>query len=361
MYKRVVLSFVAGLIISASFAQVSADDIVFEKKEIDFGTVIIEHGIVTATYSFTNNSENEFIISDIDAACGCTNPRSSQKKYAPGETGTITAEFNPKGMTGDVHKWIYVKGNYTDATQIDLGFSAILKSTLTRDASSYPGEFGYLVVKKLNIGYGIIRGEKIQYDSVLLSNEGYHTITVKSARNLPSWITVENLPLEIEANTSKYLQLKINTTNLDTVGPYVGTLQLLTNDQFFPKKSITYRAIFEMDFSTLKRRDRRRAPHIELESRTIDLGTMKSGELKSKSFTIKNTGKSPLLIKRVETDCNCAIINNLKTSIAPGETITVNAQLDTLYKNNRQSKTIVVYTNDPQNPKVKIVVTALVK
>ncbi|MBT8327521.1 MAG: DUF1573 domain-containing protein [Bacteroidia bacterium] len=361
MHKRLVLSFTLSLFIIVSLAQVSAEDIVFEKKEIDFGTVIIEHGIVSATYSFTNKSENEFVISGIDAACGCTNPRSSKKKYAPGESGTITAEFNPKGMTGDVHKWIYVKGNYNDATQIDLGFNAILKSTLTRDARSYPGEFGYLVVDKINVGYGIIKGKKIQYDSVLLKNEGYHAITVKSARNLPSWITIENLPLNINSGTTKHLQLKINTTDLDTVGPYVGTIQLLTNDQFFPKKSINYYATFEMDFSKMKRRERKKAPKFEVDTKTVDLGNMKSGELKSEAFTITNTGKNPLLIKRVESDCTCAILNDLKTRIGAGESITVRAQLDTLFKQGRQSKTITIYTNDPLNPKVKIVVTALVK
>ena len=361
MYKRFNLGVLLVVLGLYSYSQVSIKDIKFDNKEIDFGSVIIEHGIVTASFSFQNLGSDTFKINDIDVACGCTNPRSDKKIYAPGEMGKITVEFNPKGMTGDVHKWIYVKGNYSDETQINLGFKASLKSLALRNENHYPGELGYLVMKRLSVGYGILKGNVIREDSIRLINEGYRTITVSSAKNLPSWISIDNLPLEIEPQESKALRLTINTTNIDTVGPVIGDIQFITNDQFYPKKSITYRAIFEQDFSRLKRRQLKKAPRIIASSKRIDLGIMKSGELRSKDFTITNAGKSPLIIKRIDTDCNCAVINNLKKEIAPGEVVKVQAQLDTLFKSTRQTKAITLYTNDPQNPKFIISITALVE
>ena len=80
------------------FAQskVKITDIVFNERIHDFGIIYVENGIVTAKYSFTNYGDSPFIINNIDAACGCTNPRSSKDTFMPGESGQILADFNPK-------------------------------------------------------------------------------------------------------------------------------------------------------------------------------------------------------------------------------------------------------------------------
>ena len=105
------------------------NDIVFDQRFHDFGTIFEENGIVTAKYDFTNYGNSPFIISAIDAACGCTNPRSSKDTFMPGERGQILAEFNPKGFAGKTKKWIYVRGNFEDGYQIELKFEAEIKSS----------------------------------------------------------------------------------------------------------------------------------------------------------------------------------------------------------------------------------------
>ena len=196
-------------------------------------------------------------------------------------------------------------------------------------------------------------------DSLLVSNDGYDPILISDANSLPPFINVQ-LPVSLAPKEFKWMYFDVNTASIDTIGKYTGTMQLITNDKFYPKKEITYQLIFEQDFSKLKRKELKRAPKIVLETNYVDLGKMKSGELKSKSFTIKNDGKSDLIIKRVDTDCSCAILNNLKRTIAPGESITVTAQLDALYKQGKQTKGIVLYTNDPLNPKLIVSIAAVV-
>ncbi len=353
------------LLLSVQFyvtkAQVDFDDIVFETTEVDFGTIILEDGIKIAKYNFTNNSDQEFRITNIEVACGCTNPRASKYSIAPGESGTISAEFNPQGMLGDVNKWIYVQGNYANGFQKSLSFKATIRSSKYRDPNSYyPGEFGYLVLSKLNLNLGNSKKVNIKLDSILVANDGYNEINIKSAYNLPSFIEIVNLPMVLKPKESNVLRFNVNPIGLDTVGRVQGTINLRTNDKFYPKKQITYAIDFEDDYSSYSRKQLKKAPKIAYMATTINLGNMKSGEKKSKPFSITNKGKTTLLIKRVDTDCTCAILNNLKRSINPGETIVVNAQFDALYKNGTQSRAITMYTNDPSNPKVIFSIAAQV-
>lgn len=361
MFRTFLITFSCILFFTSSFAQVSVKDIVFEETMVDFGNILVEDGIKIATYKFTNNSENEFQIANIDVACGCTNPKASSYRIKPGESGTISAEFNPAGMLGEVKKWIYVKGNYTDGFQIDLHFTASIRSSVNRDPNSYyPGEFGYLLFHKTFLDLGISKNVDVRKDSLLLSNDGYNALTISGASNQPPFIEAQ-LPITLAPKEFKWMHFDINTTRMDTIGDYTGTIQLLTNDKFYPKKEITYKITFEDDYGKLSKKDLKKAPKLVLETQVIDLGKMKSGELKSKPFKLTNTGKSPLLIKRIDTDCTCAILNTIKRTIEPGETITVNAQFDALYKQGKQTKGITVYTNDPANPKVTVTITAVVE
>jgi hypothetical protein len=360
MYKlTLTLSLVFGFI-GASLAQVLVKDIVFDEKKVEFGNILVEDGIKIATFHFTNKSTNEFQITNIDVACGCTNPKASSYRIKPGETGTITAEFNPAGMLGEVNKWIYVKGNYSDAFQIDLHFKASIRSSIQRDPNSYfPGEFGYLLFHKTFMDLGLNTTPQVMTDSILLSNDGYKSITVSAASDVPPFISAE-LPITLEPKEFKWLHFNINTNKIDTIGEYSGTMHLATNDKFYPQKELTYKITFAEDYSKLNKKELKKAPRIELETNYVDLGEMKSGELKSKTVKITNTGKSTLKIRRIDTDCTCAILNNIKRNIEPGETISVNAQFDALYKQGKQTKAIVLYTNDPLNPKIIISIAAIV-
>ncbi len=342
--------------------QVDVKDIQFVNKTIDFGRIYVEAGVVTAEYKFKNNGTATFEISEIDAACGCTNPRASSYSVAPGEEAKILAEFNPKGMLGEVDKWIYVRGNFDNEFQIRLNFTADVKSyERLSDIQHYPGEFGYLILERLNVSFGVVSDLRLRLDSIKVTNEGDKPLQVESINGLPGFISVSNLPLSVEPNESGYLKFKIDATKSDTVGPYMGQLKVNTNDRFFPLKTISYRLVFQDDFSHLSKRKLKKAPRIELSTTEIDFGTMGSGAVKKMPVEISNTGKSPLIIRRIDAACACAILSDLKEEIAPGETIKVMAQFDALYKHGNQRKTVILYTNDPNNPQITLFLKTKIK
>ncbi len=91
------------------------------------------------------------------------------------------------------------------------------------------------------------------------------------------------------------------------------------------------------------------------------MGTMNSGSVRSKYITIKNSGKSTLNIRKIETDCSCAMLELPNNKLLPGDSVSTLVKYDSLFKKGKQSKLIKIYKNDPSNPILTLYVKAFVK
>ena len=76
------------------------------------------------------------------------------------------------------------------------------------------------------------------------------------------------------------------------------------------------------------------------------------------NFDIKNNGKKDLVIKQIMPDCPCLRFKDHKKTIAPGETLTLEAIFDTVTKNGAKTIGCEIVTNDPINPSKYIYVKA---
>jgi hypothetical protein len=245
-----------------------------------------------------------------------------------------------------------------------LKFSAEITNkayTPENSAQKYiPGQFGYLLMGKLHVDFG----NRLQYfharDSIMVYNDGYRVIIIKEVVGLPEYLHVPQLPLTIEPKQGLQLYIDVKSETLDTVGPVSGSFRFITTDQFFPEKTVTFYMNLAIDFDSWKRRDLKKAAVFTTESTTVDMGQMKGGAVKTKTIEISNTGKSPLIIYRVESDCSCTLLEEAVRVIQPGEVVTLVIKFDSLYKHGKQSKAVKVYTNDPNMPIVIFTVSAVV-
>ena len=346
-------------------AQVKIDDIKFNTEIIDFGLINAPDGKVVAVYNFYNAGPVDLIIRDIDVACGCTTPKAYKKRIPPGDSGQIVAEFDPKGILGEVTKWIHVQANFADAVHKELKFRAeITNKDLFKDRQTqdyYPGQYGYLLVMTPVVNFGRQFQNYKNIDSIQIFNDGSESFTVEAATDLPPYIKALNLPLKVDPKELSYLKIEINTAGLDTVGPIGGVAHLVTNDRFYSTKEFSYSIDLSIDFSRLKKKELKKAARIEVDKTTVDLGTIKSGALKSGTFTISNTGQSELKILRVLADCTCTILEQLPSSIEAGESVNVTVKFDSLFRTGSQKKGIRLYTNDPVEPIKLITISSLVQ
>ena len=90
-----------------------------------------------------------------------------------------------------------------------------------------------------------------------------------------------------------------------------------------------------------------------------DFDQAAKGDVLVHDFVIRNDGDAPLKIESVRPACGCTVAD-FDEVIAPGKTGRIHAEVDTTDFFGPISKSIAVFTNDTENPKLQLVVRAKV-
>ena len=86
---------------------------------------------------------------------------------------------------------------------------------------------------------------------------------------------------------------------------------------------------------------------ISFDKTEYDFGTVTDGEVIQTTFTLKNVGKSPLVITDAKTTCGCTVPTWPKNKpVMPGESTEIEVKFNTSGKGGgRQVKTVTLLTN----------------
>jgi len=123
-------SFLAGLVLCVIFIIISCKHhkyakIKFEKDEILFSANKGEK--VVATYQFRNDGKDSLAIISANGTCNCTDIQYPGKPIAPGDTASLTVNYNSAyDSAGGVIKRVLVESN-TDPILTILVLKGILK------------------------------------------------------------------------------------------------------------------------------------------------------------------------------------------------------------------------------------------
>ena len=94
-----------------------------------------------------------------------------------------------------------------------------------------------------------------------------------------------------------------------------------------------------------KKKKKKARPAIKFEELSYEFGKIKQGEVIKHDFKFKNTGKAPLVIKKVDVSCGCTFPSYPFIPIEPGKEGTIGITYDSKNKAGRQKPTITVVTN----------------
>lgn len=86
------------------------------------------------------------------------------------------------------------------------------------------------------------------------------------------------------------------------------------------------------------------APAFEFETEVIDYGKIEQNADGLRVFKFKNTGKSPLIISRIQSSCGCTVPTKPEDPIMPGK----EGEIEVKYATNRVggfNKTITIFSN----------------
>lgn len=113
MHMKKVLLLTMMLVCGMTFAMAQKQaEIKFEKLTHDFGKFSEKNPVVTCTFAFQNVGEQNLIINQAIASCGCTVPEYTKTPIKPGEKGEIKVTYNGSGkFPGHFKKSITVRTN----------------------------------------------------------------------------------------------------------------------------------------------------------------------------------------------------------------------------------------------------------
>lgn len=87
------------------------------------------------------------------------------------------------------------------------------------------------------------------------------------------------------------------------------------------------------------------APVIEWDKTEHDFGTIEQGDKVETVFTLKNVGKSDLVVTNAKGSCGCTVPNWPKEAVKPGETADIKVVFNSSGKKNKATNTITLSTN----------------
>jgi hypothetical protein len=284
----------------------------------------IEH-----TFIFRNTGKTDLEISNVRATCGCTPANVTEKTIKPNGKGDIKVSFDTAGRSGLQNHKIYVQTNDPVTPIVQLQIQGIVKA----DLAISPRSITFGDVKK---GTTVAReiylidktGEDIKITKVE-SNTGFLSAAVSPITDRPY-------------QGSKILVSLSPETPLCSME---GKVTIYTTDKKHPKVEIPVTANIIGD--------------VEFYPSVLFFGFVKKGKTPTTKIAISTTSETPLQIERVESDISC-ISTSVKTT-KKGKVYTLSARLNKDVPAGNIKGNVTVYTNNPDQPEIKIPVYGLVE
>lgn len=315
----------------------------------DFGTFSEDLGSVSASFKIVNTGINPVRIIDAQATCGCTRPILPKDEIAPGDTAEIKVTYMASGRPGRFSKNIYVKTSDKPSERRTLTVKGIVIGSAATLASRFPVAAGSMRLNSSNVGFGDITRGRLK--TIFISAYNLSTDTVyPRLENLPDFIDATMTPSAVAPGEQTQIALTLQTTKVPDWGINQGNFSFIANGNEEPV-SIDYYTIISEDFTRLTPGERLKAPVAQQSAERTDLGQISDKEQVEIEFEVKNTGKSPLLIRRLQAaDSAITEATISSTKIKPGKKATVKVTLDPQKApNDFISARVLVINNDPEN------------
>jgi hypothetical protein len=117
------------------------------------------------------------------------------------------------------------------------------------------------------------------------------------------------------------------------------------------------------DFSSLSKEDLENAPVFKVVSTTVDLGKIKGNTQNDVEFKFTNAGKNDLILRHIRSSCGCTAVQqgNQGVGIKADESGSIKATFNSGSYKGKVTKAIYVYTNDPKNSEIVLMLNAEVE
>lgn len=335
---------------SLSFTQ----SLKFVETTHEFYHVHEVNGTVEHQFIFTNISSNDVKIKTIVSnACPCLSFTWKQGDIASKAKGNVTVTLEPSNRRG---MFSFPFTVVVEENKKEVNYDLVVKGYIVPKPQTKEEEYS---MKEGNLRYKtnqkkyIMHREEVLTDTFHFYNDWGTTMTFKAVDLSPS-IKVSYITPSLEPKGEGVVVFTYDANVKNDWGNVFDRLFVETNDTIRGRKTFYIIAEIYDNFGAWTEEEMKNAPHIYSEQTEYDFGVDTVGKTITHVFTIKNIGKSNLLIRKVKTSCGCTTLQQIKTELEPGETAPVEVVFRTHGKRGRQLRNIDLITNDPDQPKISL-------
>lgn len=350
--KRSLLSIIA--LFSVVLAVVAQPRISSNKETHNFGQIEWKRP-VTVEYTITNTGNQPLVLTNVTTSCACAVADWTKQPIAPGEKGMVKAVFDAKAL-GRFDKSV---GIYSNATPnlIYLKFTGEVVMEVKDFSKILPYEIGNIRVDREEFAFpDVYPGQKPSFTFGIanLSDRPYEPVLM----HLPPYLKMEAEPKVLLKGKRGTIKLTLDASQLKDYGLTQTTVYLsrFSGDKVSEDNEIPVSAILLPDFSGMTAADSLNAAVINLSETDLDLSVpLAKKEKVSHDILITNTGKTPLVISKLQVFNSSVGVRLKKTVIDPGKTTKLKVTIRKRDVGNKKHHLrILMITNDPLRPKVEI-------
>ena len=360
MKKKLPLLLYLTLLSAFAWGQENKAEIKFEVPKHDFGTVREEGGPISHEFIFANTGDEPLLISGVRASCGCTTPSWSKEPIAPGERGSITAQYNPMNRPGAFRKSVTVTSNASNPTTV-LYIQGVVQPKPRTPQDDYPTAMGNIRVKYRSLNMGKVLTNEPLTKSFDVFNDSDEAVIFSQNVVAPDFISLEVEPKELLPRQKGSIKLTYDAKARKSLGFASDRVTLFTNEPDDSVKQFSVMATVEEYFPPMTEEELEQAPRLKLEKTTYNFGTVNEGQLVKTDFVFTNTGKSPLNIRETKANCGCTVSKPDQETLAPGESSKITVTFNSQGRRGRQQKMVTIFSNDPTAPTQRITLKGLVR
>lgn len=349
--KKAVLSLVMVVAVLFAMAQPRIE---FEKKTHEFGDIHEEGGKVTARFTFKNVGDSALILTKVKPGCGCTAANYTREAVQPGQTGFIDATYDPWGRPGQFNKNIKVSTNEPNQANPYIIFikGNVIKRPPTKyEVAGYKSGRGEVRVKESTIRFQVKNtGSHIDTFRIRSFYDNGRATTLNM--ELPEYIQEvgrsfgQTLPADYEG----YIVLKYDATKRNAWGNLKDRAVIITDDTIEPRKYLYFNVNIVEDFSKMSQKELEKAPKISFDKTVFHFDTIVQNSSVTEIIKITNNGKTPLIIRKIESSLPALTYKMAAMEIAPGQSVNLELTFKAQNRRGKQNATIEVISNAPNNP-----------
>jgi hypothetical protein len=339
-------------------AQYAQTKMKVSETEHDFGKFKEEAGRQTYDFAVTNTGTDPLVIQNVVASCGCTTPEWTKQPIPAGASGKVTAIYDPKGRPGVFNKTLSVYTNSKPEVVVLVIKGEVIPHEKTVE-ELYTFLVGGIRFENQNLAFTNVKKTEKKIRVMPLINTTGAPVKIEFT-GLPAHLSLKANPETLKPGQKGLVEGTYDATKNPGWGNVNDMVRISLNG--VPQENVYYYVSANLveDFSSLSNEDLQNAPVFKVDSTTVNLGKIKGNTQNEVEFKFRNAGKNDLILRHVRASCGCTAVQQggLGIGIKAGEASSIKATFNSGSYKGKVTKAIYVYTNDPKNSEVVLMLSA---